>query len=180
MGRGKGKGPVRIALAAICLCLAGCGEIAYKRGSGGDEFSVARRDCRQQSPDDAAYRDCLAKSGWSIADLDPSVKTGPSSLPVSAPVPGASPASSGTPPVTGAASPSPALPSSVPDDPNAIVSIGSWWKAGSGQAALQASVNDCVAVLGPSHQPDAAARKVTRALYLCLTDHGWHGLGHAG
>jgi len=177
MGRGQATGRVRIVLAAMCLWLGGCGEVAFKRGSGGDEFSAARLACRQQSPDEAAYSACLASRGWSVADLD---AAGVSSPPVSTAVPGVSLASSVAPQVTAAASARPALASAVPDDPGAIISVGSWWKTGGDQAELQASVNDCVALLGSSHQPDAPYRRVTRALYACLNEHGWHGLGHAG
>jgi hypothetical protein len=177
MGLRALAGPLLVALAALCPCLAGCGEIAFKRGSGSDDFSAARQHCRQQSQDEAAYSDCLAKGGWSFADLNASVKVDQASPAVPAPVPGMSPAPSVA---SGIASTSTSFQPPASESPRDVISVGSWWKAGGDRAALQASVNECVTLLGPDNRPDAAYRRVTRALYLCLTKRGWHVLGRAG
>jgi hypothetical protein len=179
------------ALAMTGLALSGCGEVAFKPGGSSEGFAAARQACHQQTTDDAAYRACLDKAGWSVADFgstepEPAADAAPSgaSSPQTATGRAGSAATVSAAPVsatpeTPARSTAPVAPSAPGPDPMSLVSVGSWWKFGSGEQDLHASVDQCVARLGPAHQPPAAVHTVTRALYACLAEHGWHGLGHA-
>jgi hypothetical protein len=163
--------------------LAGCGEVAFKRGSGADAFAADRASCRAQNPDPAAIHACLSQKGWHVAELDSD--TGPaaptpamSSKAVETPAPQTAQLSSGGQPAPVAPVPPPTPAAAV--TPSGKISVGSWWKFGSGAANLNDDVTACVAVLGPANQPDTGYHLVTRALYKCLAAHGWHGIGHPG
>ncbi len=154
------------------LALSGCGEVAFKRGSGPDAFAAARASCRDQNADPAAVRACLSHAGWNVTDLD----AGPAAE-KPAPAAQSSPeAATNTPPMPPTAS-APAAPLPASPAPPGKLAIGSWWKFGAGAADLQATADACAAGLGPDDRPDAGYHLVTRALYACLHDHGWHGIG---
>ncbi len=163
----------RIAIAIITvLAITGCGDVAFKRGSGPDAFAAARTACRDQNADPAAVRVCLSQAGWTVADLD----AGPAAEPPGPVPPPAPQAITGTAPL----SPSVTAPANAPSKtpaPRGKIAIGSWWKFGAGAADLQATADACAARLGPDDRPDPGYHLVTRALYACLHDHGWHGVG---
>jgi hypothetical protein len=163
---------LRVAGWVVLFCcesgLAGCGEIAFKRGSGPDAFAADRRACQARNADPASIDACLAQFGWHVTDMD--AGAAPAS-PAPMPPPQTPPA---TPPAATApnASPQPVAPA-----PNLI--FGGWWKLGTGAADLHQDADACVAKLGPANVPDPGYHSVTPALYACLRAAGWHGLRRA-
>lgn len=157
--------------------LTGCGEIAFKRGSGPDAFADDRRRCQSENADPAAVRACLAQAGWHVTDMEAGA------APVAAPA--------APPPMTVAVPPAPpvvavpavAAPDGVVPPPPAtpkILIVGNWWRIGSGVADLHATGDSCVAKLGPADAPDAGYHRVTPGFYACLRAGGWHGQARAG
>jgi hypothetical protein len=158
----------------LFLCVAGltgCGEIAFKRGSGPDGFAADRTTCQARNTDPAAVHACLARAGWHVTDLDPAPAPQPPS-----PAPEAAPRAAPTSPPKPdqAASPPPSEPATT----NLV--IGGWWKFGAGAADLQSDATGCVARLGPANAPEPGYHSVTPALYACLRASGWHGLARPG
>jgi len=166
--------PRFIAFGVIGLCLTGCGEFAYKRGGAGDQFAAVSQDCRHQTREETAYRDCVAQAGWTVSGLE--LGTGPatsSATPSAPPKPGPTATGDAAP---AAVPPSAAIaPSPPPLNPLDVIPVKTWWKAGSGSADLKAAVEICVTKLGPAHRPESVYRAVTRGLYACLGEQGWHG-----
>jgi hypothetical protein len=158
----------------MLIALAGCGQIAIKRGSGADALAADRTSCREQDADPAAIRACLVQHGWHITDLD-----GGSAAPPAFPfLDTAKPAPADAPPATaqqGTASAPSIQP--VPVQAPSEIRIGNWWHFGGGPADLHASVDACVAKLGPADRPDAGYHTVSSALYACLSAGGWRRLG---
>jgi len=159
--------PIRAAIILVCLgALAGCGDIAFKRGSGPDAFAADRQVCQSRNPESAAVRACLSEAGWHVTNLDPAAP--PAQRPA-VPVQSAPPQSS------------PSIPAPAPNvqppttGPGTLL-VGGWWKFGASAADLKSASDACVAALGPSNLPGPGYHIVTRALYICLRSHGWHGL----
>jgi hypothetical protein len=161
----------RAAFAILCLpAVTGCDEIAFKRGSGPDAFVAARAACREQNAEPAAIRACLSQAGWHVAALDAAAyQTVPAPRPVA-------PDETSAPSVPVEAS-GPASPVPAQAVPSGTLSIGSWWKFGAGAADLRAAAEACAAGLSLSDRPEPGYHHVTPALYACLRDHGWHGIG---
>jgi hypothetical protein len=172
----KHAASLRAAL-SVLLCagvLTGCGEIAFKRGSGPDGFAADRRACQSRNDDPQAVRACLAQAGWHVTDMDP----GPSPPPPASPAPVTAPptpvAAPASPMTEQAASPPPSAPAGK------NLAVGGWWKFGAGAADLQSAATTCVAKLGPANAPEPGYHSVTPALYACLRASGWHGLARPG
>jgi hypothetical protein len=150
------------------IILGGCGEMASKRGSGPDAFAAARATCRAHNADPSAFQACLSDAGWNVTELGGA----PAATPVHT-----------APPDTRVRSTATAVPvtqfvgaSSQPASPSERIAIGSWWKFGAGASDLRAGADACVARLGPADRPDPGFHFVTRALYTCLANDGWHGI----
>jgi hypothetical protein len=157
-------------LVAGLTTLGGCGEVAFKRGSGADALAADHASCCAKNSDAGAVRACLSQKGWHVADLGPDAApaaAAPSVAP--APLPAAS---------LPKAPPAPIVPVTQSAAPGGKISVGSWFKFGGGSGELNDAIAACVAVLGPANQPAAGYHLVTAALYKCLGTHGWHGLGH--
>lgn len=165
------------------VALAGCGEIAFKRGAGPDDFNRDRKSCRQMPADDGAYARCLADKGWltTLPDSDDPVahatyapdNRGPGGAAFKN-VPSAGPQDGN--PMAGDGTATPPLPTKPPPRPTDVFRISSWWKAGSSEAALKQDLAACVASLGEAHQPPPDLRQATRGLLLCMRKAGWYGL----
>jgi hypothetical protein len=164
--------------ASVLICagaLTGCGEIAFKRGSGPDAFAADRRHCQSQNADPAAVHACLAQAGWHVTDMESSAASANGTAVAAATVP--TQAAPALPPVSAAPSIQP--PDALPPSPSAsatALSVGGWWKYGAGAADLHAAADACVAKLGPANAPDKGYHTVTPALYACLRGSGWHGI----
>jgi hypothetical protein len=171
----------------------GCGEVAYKTGAGGDQLQQDRRACNEAGGEVAAYRQCMKSKGWAIADLgaDPGAgDAAPPEAPASAepdraqerteaPTPTlstqAGPAQAG--PAQAGSAPAGSVPATrpkLPPDPLKPVRIAGWVKFGAG--GPDGAIADCVATLGPAHQPDVQNHTVTAALLTCMRTKGWRAL----
>ncbi|NDP48057.1 MAG: hypothetical protein GZ085_06610 [Sulfuriferula multivorans] len=166
-------------LLLVTSLLGGCGEFAYKRGASSSDLEAAKKACREQEPDAAAVKKCLADHGWVVQNLgqlesmdaDPVVEA--SVIPSDRRI-------------ENAAAPSPVKPGVEDPVPAASVKrspalldtfqVSSWWKAGSGAENLKADTEACVARLGEPHQPSSQTQTATRGLLLCMKERGWSGL----
>jgi hypothetical protein len=164
--------PACLAIVTV-IAVAGCGQIAFKRGSGTDALMADRASCREQNPYPAAVRACMAQHGWHITDLNGEPAPAPAypALVAAQQAPDIAP-SMPTPP--GAPPPAPEL---QPLRGSDKIRVGSWWHVGGGAGDLHAAVDGCVSKLGPADQPDAGYHTVTRALYSCLAAQGWRKFG---
>jgi len=156
-------------LVSAILLLGGCADVAFKRGGSSSEFDAARQTCHRTTNDDDAYRACLSRAGWSVvAEANQPVPVEPSvSVPtVPAPIQAAQPPAP-------ASTPAPA-PVQDPKSGLETISVKNWWRIGVGVSNLDASVDTCVAQLGPAHQPAPGYHTVTRSLAACLKTEGWH------
>jgi len=171
------------AMAMIGLvALTGCGEVAFKRGSGSDAFTADQRRCRAENADPDAVRVCLAKLGWHVADLAPDGAPAAPDAPAAASPAISPPALPAQQSAAGAAAAGPAAPPVSPPparSPTALVPVGAWFKFGGGSGDLHDAVAACVAILGPDYAPAPGYHSVARALYACLGKHGWHGVGRS-
>jgi hypothetical protein len=157
------------ALAVLCaVALTGCGEIAFRRGSGPDAFAADRQACQARDPAPDSVRACLSQAGWTVTNLEPATP------PASAEPPPA-PATAAATHVEPATAPDQRMQSAVVHAPPHTILVGSWWKFGAGTADLRSTVDACVAKLGPANAPDAGLHSVTPALFACLRGGGWHG-----
>lgn len=157
--------------------LTGCGEIAFKRGSGPDAFAADRRRCQSENADPAAVRACLAQAGWHLTNMQAGAAPAPA---LSAPAPQSAPAASVVAAVPAAAGPGGVvMPTPPPAIPKTLV-VGNWWRIGTGGSDLHAAGDACVARLGSSDAPDAGYHTVTPAFYACLRAAGWHGQARTG
>lgn len=163
--------------ACLLLCagaLAGCGDIAFKRGTGPDAFAADRQACQERNANQDAVHACLSAAGWHIADLEPS--TAPASPTQPEKLPMAAVSSSAQPIAAVATSPQTPAPQATPK----TLLVGGWWKVGAGSADLQSAAATCVAKLGPANAPDEGYHRVTPALYACLRGQSWHALARPG
>ena len=146
----------------VLLCSA-CGELAYKRGAGGEAFREDQQGCRGDSE---PYHDCMARHGWTRVDigaLNPGVS--------------ASPVTDNRAPVLTAAEQKAEL---RDVDPDATVIVVSWWKFGAGPDSAKLALADCADRLHlPRSAPSpagGAGYPVTGAQLRCMAEAGWHGL----
>ncbi len=163
-----------VLVVACASSLAGCGEIAFKRGSGPDALAADRRSCQGQNSDPAAVRACLAQAGWHVADIEP----GAAPAAAASPPPPQSPTATSPGAIAAPASSQPAA-APRPATPKTLI-VGNWWRIGTGSADLHAAGDACVAKLGPSNAPDAGYHTVTPEFYACMRSAGWHGPARAG
>lgn len=169
----------------LCLALAGCGgEFAYKRGAGVHDLNTAKNECQAKGLQGNAFAQCMEDNGWvfhnpqdSLDDDDPVIKASlkndyrdTSTVQEQGPV-----AANTAITETGAAK---ETPPPVPKSPMDIFTVSSWWKIGKGAENLKSDIQQCVAKLGPEHQPDMSGTtaKATRGLLLCMREMGWKAL----
>jgi len=157
------------------LLLGGCADVAFKRGGSSADFDAARQACHRTTTDNAAYRSCLSNAGWSVvAEANGPAPTEPDAPVPAAPAPiqTAQPSASLT--VKGVAASVPQAPGQDAKSGLDTISVKNWWRIGVGSSSLDASVDTCVARLGPAHQPAPGYHTVTRSLVACLKTEGWH------
>ncbi|MCB5189495.1 hypothetical protein LG198_01965 [Methylobacillus arboreus] len=183
-----GTGNVLANVLILSMTLAGCGgEFAYKRGASVNDLNEARKQCQSKGIQGDAFAQCMEESGWVFHnpmdgsgsdDEDPVIKASynkdyRNTAAIAEPAAGVAAA-----PASNAESTSPPPPAKKPADPMDIFIVSSWWKAGRGAESLKEDIQQCVAKLGPEHQPDLSGRtaKATRGLLLCMKDLGWKAL----
>jgi hypothetical protein len=160
---------------AISLILGGCADVAFKRGGSSADFASAKKSCHQTTTDDDAYRACLSSAGWSVvAEADQPAVADISAPTAAAPSPTQAAQHSTSFTVEGVSGSAPPAPALDPKSGLETISVKNWWRIGVGSSSLDASVNTCVARLGPAHQPAPGYHTVTRALVSCLKTEGWH------
>lgn len=167
-------------IALALLGSGGCGPIALKQGSSAADLHRDEAECRAQQPTDEGTSKCLRDKGWTITQF-----SAPDSAVAASPATSVAPASvsptSATPSTDSAKAPSEnsvaLAPKAVAPDaavnPQAKVTVQSWWKAGAQAADFNSDANTCVALLGTDHTPDYAARLYSNGLVNCLREHGW-------
>ncbi len=173
------------ATVTLCLVLAGCGgEFAYKRGAGVHDLNTAKNACQAQGLQGNAFAKCMENNGWvfhnpqdNLDDDDPVIKASlkndyRDTSTVQEPAPVVAIAAE---PKTGAAK---ETPTPAPKSPLDMFTVSSWWKIGKGADNLKADIQQCVAKLGPEHQPDMSGTtaKASRGLLLCMRELGWKAL----
>jgi hypothetical protein len=198
-----------VILAIVALAFAsGCATVSFKRGAGPGDAKADEDACRATSQSPEAYADCLRAKGWMVRssgagsaaapvaapEPTPPAVAEPSPVPQPTPLPGGKPK---TPPAkatpapvaTSGAAAKPAAPAAAapsakaspqPLDPNAHVTVQSWWKLGGTAAGLDLAIDACVKELGAAHRPSPAATDVTVALRDCLRRAKWFPVGGTG
>jgi hypothetical protein len=166
------KTRVLIVFAAACLLLDGCGEFAYKRGSGQDSLRSSQQQCRSKAGNQADYEKCMQDGGWFVQRLDDFGKLLEADpIATIAPNQDNRDANSSIP-----VSQKNAEKPQATKDPLDMFIINSWWKVGGSPEALQIAFSDCVARLGEEHAPQDNLHKATRGLLLCMREKRWYGL----
>jgi hypothetical protein len=184
--------------------LAGCGELAYRRGAGADDWRQAVQDCRQTALTDlqqpsqdakgASEEACLGGKGWTVARwrgttvergaADTSAGSAPASESgVATPVLASRISTTTT--IRTVAETDAANPKAAQINPvrggeghhvEGPIPILTWWKAGGFPSDLDDAARSCAERLGLPIDPDPAHRKVSLAMLTCIRDTGWHAV----
>ncbi|MBI1285859.1 MAG: hypothetical protein GC183_16265 [Thiobacillus sp.] len=190
--------------AAALPLLAGCGaDISYKMGGNVDQLQIDRKTCGgSDSPAyescmkakgwgtiDIKGKDAESDTAETMEEPAPAQSV--ASAPTAPPAATTTPATTATGAPTTAAVATPAAPAAKPDprglsnvkpakapkpprDPNARVTVNSWWKPGASNA--HDAIAACVAELGDSHKPDYVKHTASQGLVTCMKKQGWYGL----
>lgn len=194
-----------LVLACIALVgVTGCATVSFKRGAGPGNAKADEDACRATTTSPEAYGDCLRERGWMVstpgtateepAALAPAAPAPPPAAlpaPVKSPSSAAKPGASAAPVAPVAPEPSPratgksaaaaaAPPAEKPLDPMTKVTVSSWWKMGGTNDDLARAVSECVAELGPAHEPNVGPTQVTIGLRDCLRGKKWFAVGGTG
>ena len=179
----QGQAKTLPAVLILCLMLAGCGgEFAYKRGAGAHDLNTAKNACQAKGLQGNAFAQCMEDNGWvfhnpqdSLDDDDPVIKASvKTDYRDTSTVQEAAPAAA----ITSTSDIGAAKAAPIPKSPLDMFTVSSWWKVGKGAENLKTDIQQCVAKLGPEHQPDMSGTtvKASRGLLLCMKDLGWKAL----
>jgi hypothetical protein len=147
-------------LLATAFYSGGCGTVAFKQGSSGEDFQAAQKECRQ-SGDLKAVEDCLRGKGWGVAGWGTTANT-----------PADTAAQSGPKSPDTAVQFSPKSPDTAVQSTATQVqdfSVLSWWKAGASADELREALTDC-GLKGKT--------RFTSTELQCMTSKGWNGSTH--
>ncbi len=185
---------IHLILILTSALMASCGEFAYKRGAGANDFASAKKECEARSNDSKLVAQCLQDNGWTVQKMDELDPFATAS--VNSDNRAIAPSDSGhtytntkntelstdsATPISNTSSVNEAANAATektvqPADPLDKFIVSSWWKIGGSADSLQTAINQCVAQLGEAHRPNPVTHETTRGLGVCMRDKGWRGL----
>ena len=164
-------GPIFFACILTAASLTACTQVAWKSGAGTDDLKRDTAACREKFSDDDGIKQCLHDKGWTISDF-----SSPANADAETDTAPAAPTSTAS---TSAATARTSMPASKPEtkiaaDPNAKISVQTWWKAGAQAADFNSDASACLQTLGPGDTPDYALHRYSLPLIKCLRQRGWY------
>lgn len=158
----------------LLVSLSACGEFSYKRGASARDLQQQKDSCQTADRSDAEIRQCMRNNGWIMVDMDETTTLPENASPANKAVIKGTYSKSKADPFAveediANAEPAPPLPA----DPNEVVKVNSWWKAGAGPDALMQQGDDCRNRVDSSDQISGNFSRVTVGFIECMAEKGW-------